>query len=140
MRQPTVKARASAAKPPRARSKGLLAPPDYAIKLMEHMGPTDAAKALGTTPGTLHKARNAGVISKVFEVAARGIWHENGYEAAETVVATAAPLSRTTDLSAAAPTHTSEAVALLLIQVPRERTSMLTRAAEALGAQVISHD
>lgn len=137
MRQPAVKAKA-AARQAKERVKGDLATPDYMLRLMEHVGPTAAAKAIGTTPGTLHKARNANTVSRNIEVAARGIWHEQGYAAAEEVAT--APQSRTSDLRTAVASPASDDVALLLIQVPRERSPMLLRAAEALGAVVISHD
>lgn len=139
MRRPAVKAKATA-RQPKVRVKGDVSPLDYTLRLMETIGPTATAKAIGTTPGTLHKARNAGAITTSLEVASRGVWNEQGFAAAERAVESPPPFARTTDLGAASPSPTSETVSLLLIQVPRERAAMLQRAAESLGAAVISHD
>lgn len=106
------------------------------VRLMDRVGPSAAAREIGTTPGTLHKARNANLVSQPFEVAARGICMANGYEAADLQPAA----SKVRDLASVVPSPTSEAISLMLIQVPRERAAMLQRAAEALGAIVISHD
>lgn len=137
MRRATVRAKAPAITAPKKRTKGNIVAPDYVLRLMEALGPTKAATAIGTLPGTLHKARNANAVTKSFEVAARGVWHEQGFADAEPA---APPGPRTTDLGAAVPTPASDGIALLLIQVPRERAPMLQRAAEHLGALIISHD
>lgn len=134
MRQATVKAPPA----PRQRTKGTLVEPVYVVRLMERIGPSDAARALGTTPGTLHKARNAGLVTMPFEVAARGVCLERGYM--DEPVQQAPPVPKVRDLSSVVPSPTSESISLMLVQVPRERSAMLQRAAEALGAIVISHD
>lgn len=119
---------------PRARVKGALVKPEFTLKLMEHIGPTAAAKEIGTTPGTLHKARNANMISQPLEVAARGVWREQGYGDMET--AQAAPQERTSNLSDAVQTPLSDGVVLMLVQVPRGREAIIQKTAEALGGSV----
>jgi len=39
---------------------------------MEHLGPTEAARRLGTSTTTLHKVKKHGLASKVIEVASEG--------------------------------------------------------------------
>jgi hypothetical protein len=138
MRQPAVKAKPAAARVPKERTKGTLVKPDYVLKLMDKsaLGPAELARLIGISPGTLFKAREAGLISMPFEVAAKGIWFEKGFDAVDNTQ----PARRTTDLSQAVPSPTSDAVSLLLIQVPRDRAPMLQRAAEMMGALVLSHD
>jgi hypothetical protein len=136
MRATAVKAKgAAAAKPLKERVKGTLVPPEFTVKLMEHVGPTAAAKAIGTTPGTLHKARNAGMISMPLEVAAKGIWREQGYadmEAAQS--APAAP--RTSNLGEAVHAPTADGTVLMLVQVPRGREALVQKTVEAIGGTV----
>lgn len=119
---------------PKERVKGALVQPEFTLKLMEHIGPTAAAKQIGTTPGTLHKARNAGMISQPLEVAARGIWREQGYSDME--AARAEPVARTANLSEAVHSPISEATVLMLIQVPRGREGIIQKTAEAVGGTV----
>lgn len=128
-------AKTQAAAPKRKeRVKGDIVKPDYLLRLMEHMGPTAAAKEIGTTPGTLHKARNAHAVSRPLEVAARGIWFEKGY--AEMDRARAEPPARTTDLGEAVHAPTSEGVSLLLVQVPKGREAIVQKTVEAIGGSV----
>lgn len=131
MRRPAVQAKAVTA--PKVRVKGDLVPPTYILKLMEHAGPTAAAKEIGTTPGTLHKGRNAGVVSRVYEVAARGIWAEQGYGAMEEAQADSA---RTSHLHEAVQAPTSEGVTLMLVQVPKGRESIVEKTVAAIGGVV----
>lgn len=123
------------AKPRKERVKGDVITPDYMLRLMEHVGPTAAAKAIGTTPGTLHKARNAHAVSRPLEVAAKGIWLESYAD-----VVTAPPAPRTADLGAAVHGPTSEGTVLMLVQVPTARAAMLLKTAEMLGATVVVQD
>lgn len=123
-----------AAKATRERVKGSLVSPEFTLKLMEHVGPTAAAKHIGTTPGTLHKARNAGMISQPLEVAARGVWREHGYGDME--AARAEPAPRTSDLGEAVHAPTSEGTVLMLVQVPRGREAIIQKTAEAIGGVV----
>lgn len=135
MRTPTAATRTKAT-PKKIRVKGDTVEPMYALHLMERIGPTAAAKAIGVTPGTLHKARNNKAISRAFEVAAKGIWIADGY--GEAVPLPAIP--RTPDLGAAVAAPTAEGTLLMLVQVPRERASMLLKTAEMLGATVVVQD
>ena len=54
------------------RTKGETVPPVNTLKLMEHLGPTEAARRLGTSTTTLHKVKKHGLASKVIEVASEG--------------------------------------------------------------------
>lgn len=131
MRTP-ARARAKAAVQVKKRVKGDLVPPDYVLRLMEHAGPTAAAKAIGVTPGTLHKGRNAGAVSKSLEVAARGIWLESYGD-----IVAAPQQPRTADLASAVHAPTAEGVVLMLVQVPKGNAGMLLKTAEMLGATVV---
>lgn len=119
---------------PKERVKGALVQPEFTLKLMEHIGPTAAAKQIGTSPGTLHKARNAGMISQPLEVAARGVWREQGYSDME--AARVEPVARTANLNEAVHAPISEATVLMLIQVPRGREAIIQKTAEAVGGTV----
>lgn len=134
MRTPAIKAQGRPATQRKVRVKGTLVTPEFTLKLMEHIGPTAAAKAIGTTPGTLHKARNAATISQPLEVAARGVWHEQGFQAME--AAQTAPGPRTSDLSEAVLSPTAEGTVLMLVQVPRGRESIVQKTVEAVGGAV----
>jgi hypothetical protein len=102
------------------------------VKLMRFLGVTAAARELGTTTGTLHKARNANIISAPVEIAARGIWMVNGYgDAAE-----AQEQPRTSNLGAAVLSPVSEGTVLLLVQVPRGREAIIEKTVQAVGGVV----
>jgi len=116
------------------RVKGALVKPEFTLKLMGHAGPTAAAKMIGTSPGTLHKARNAGMISQPLEVAARGIWREQGYSDME--AAQREPPPRTADLNEAVHSPTAEGTVLMLVQVPRGRETIIQKTVEAVGGTV----
>lgn len=131
----TTKATRGAKPARKERVKGDVIAPDYLLRLMEHVGPTAAAKEIGSTPGTLHKARNAHSVSRPLEVAAKGIWLEHYAD-----VATAPPAPRTADLGSAVHAPTSEGVTLMLVQVPTSRAAMLLKTAEMLGATVVVQD
>lgn len=135
MRATAIKAKgAPATKAQKERVKGTLVAPEYTLKLMEHVGPTAAAKMIGTTPGTLHKARNANTISQPLEVAARGVWREQGY--ADMEAAQAAPVPRTSNLGEAVHAPTAEGTVLMLVQVPRGREALIQKTVEAIGGTV----
>ncbi|MGH7747092.1 MAG: hypothetical protein ACREQ5_20405 [Candidatus Dormibacteria bacterium] len=130
--------RATRAKPepahPRTRVKGTLVQPDYVLRRMAHPGPSAASKLIGTTPGTLHKARNANLVTKAYELAARCVWHDQGYADAEQVAETPPP--RIADLSEAVMPPTSASTVLMLVQVPRGRAAILAKTVEAIGGVV----
>lgn len=132
MRQPTA---TKAAVPPRRkpRIKGETVKPDYVLRLMDHVGPTAAAKQIGTTPGTLHKGRNADAISTPYEVAARGIWHELGLSVVESVP----PAPRTATMAEAVHAPDADGTVLLLVQVPRGREAFVLPLVERLGGTVV---
>lgn len=137
-RQPAKKRQAPPAKR-NERTKGDIVTPDYTFRLMEHLGPTEAARKIGVTPGTLFKARQVNVISRPFEVAARGVWHEEGYaEMERSRAASAGP--RTTNLGEAVTAPISEGITLMLVQVPKQNAAMLMKTADMLGATVVVQD
>lgn len=125
------KAKAGAAQAPKERVKGTLVKPEFTVKLMEHLGPTAAAKAIGTTPGTLHKARNADTISQPLEVAARGIWYEMGIGGEP-----ARAPARTSDLGEAVLAPTSEGIVTFLVAVPRDKAEMMQGAIKGMGGTI----
>lgn len=134
-RQPAKKRQAPPAKR-NERTKGDIVTPDYTFRLMEHLGPSEAARRIGVAAGTLFKARAANVISRPFEVAARGVWHEEGYAEMEQARA-APPMPRTTNLGEAVQAPISDAVTLMLVQVPKQNAAMLMKTAGMLGATVV---
>jgi hypothetical protein len=136
MHRSAVRAKAETPKPKIERTKGDLVPPDYVLRLMEHVGPTAAAKMIGTSPGTLHKARSANIVTRPFEMAARGIWHEEGYEAL------APPAEdRTADLGAAVLAPTGEGIVTFLVAVPGDKSTVMREAIKAMGGRIyVSQD
>jgi len=117
------------------RQKGDFVEPDYLLKLMDHLGPTAAADELGIAASTLHRARKLNQVSRVFEVAARGIWQEEyAAEAPEPVTIKLVQSGpRTTNLDEAVPHPTNDNVTLFLVQVPKGREAILEKAVAALG-------
>lgn len=140
MARATTKARATAPPKRKERVKGDIVTPDYVLRLMQHIGPTAASQKIGTTPGTLHKARNANAVSRPIEVAARGVWHEEGYAEMERARSEAAAAPRTQNLGEAVQAPTSEGITLMLVQVPKQNAAMLMRTANMLGATVVVQD
>ena len=55
------------------RNKGEVVPAEDTLRLMTVVGPSRAARSLGVSTTTLHKARNTHEVSKVIEVAAAGV-------------------------------------------------------------------
>lgn len=108
------------------RVKGETASPAAAMALVDKIGVTRAAKEIGTSTTTLHKARKAGVISKVVEVAAsHALEHLGDVQTAPIAV------SRPTN-GGRKPEPT-----LLLIEVAADKAPAIRRVAEALGAEII---
>jgi hypothetical protein len=138
MRQVTTKKKA-AAPAPKERVKGAVVTPDYLLRLMDYEGPTAAAKSIGTTPSTLHKARNMNLVTRSLEVAAQGVWHMKGYAEIEQAQ-TAPPEPRTPHLDDALVKPTAEGVTLMLVQVPDRNAAMLLKTAEMLSASVVVQD
>lgn len=134
MRKIATKSR-QATHQPKARIKGAIVTPDFALRLMEHIGPTAAAKEIGTTPGTLHKARNARAITQSLEVAARGVWLEHGYGAMEQAQAEP-PAPRTQDLGSAVHAPTSNHVVVMLVEVPQGREEIIKKTVAAIGGTI----
>lgn len=131
MRQATIKAKAQRA--PKPRVKGDVVPPNYVLKLMEHIGPTAAAAAIGTTPGTLHKGRNAGAVTRSLEVAARGIWSEMGLGETEPPPA---PEPRTQHLGEAVLSPASDSIVTFLVAVPADKAEVMRMSIKAMGGTI----
>lgn len=55
------------------RNKGEVVPAEDTLRLMTTVGPSRAARYLGVSTTTLHKARNSQEVSKVIEVASAGV-------------------------------------------------------------------
>lgn len=132
MRRPSVKAKPATT--PKERTKGEVVTPVYVLKLIDKEGVTGTARLLGTTPGTLHKARRSNSVSKWFEVASEGVYRKLGYDAVD--AAGGQPMSRTTDMGEAVHGPTSDSVVLLLVQVPRGREAIVAKTVEAIGGTV----
>ena len=61
-----------------ARTKGAVVPPIHTLRLMDVVGPTRAARDLGTSTTTLYKAQKHKLVSRVIEVAAEGVLRSIG--------------------------------------------------------------
>lgn len=55
------------------RNKGEVVTAEDTLRLMSTVGPSRAARYLGVSTTTLHKARNSHEVSKVIEVASAGV-------------------------------------------------------------------
>lgn len=108
------------------RVKGEVVRPTATLKVIEQMGVTRAARAIGTSTTTLHKARKSGaVVSRVIEVAAQSLLREAPTE----------PNSKPVKLEKL---HVvpSEPV-LMLLEVPSDKARIVERLCKALGAKFV---
>lgn len=110
------------------RVKGEITTPNAVLALMEKIGPTKAAKEIGTSTTTLYKARKSSKVSRVFEVAAQGILAHNG---AAPKVDT--PKKRGRPVAAKHEGQTE----LMLLEVPVGRAELVRRVAEKVGASEV---
>lgn len=106
-----------------SRQKGEFVPPKAVLHLMEQFGPTKAAKQLGVSTTTLYKARRGGEVSRVYEVAASGILGQPAAKPARTALQTEVVAH--------------EERALLLVEVPKEKVSLVRRTIAVLGGEVM---
>lgn len=112
-----------------SRSRGETIEPKATAELVMRDGVTRAARALGVSTTTLHKARNANEVSKVVEVAAAGLL---GYNAAEPRSFSPRAIARQVpNLNPQLDTT------LYLIEVPADRAEIVEQFAEKLGAHVL---
>lgn len=118
-----------------ARQKGETVKPNATTKLVERDGVTKAAKALGVSTTTLHKARNQHVVSKVVEVAAAGILKYN--VAAEDDTRSFSPPDRPVAIERVPNLNPSLDTTLYLLEVPSDKVPIVERFAEAIHAHVL---
>lgn len=111
----------------KSRVKGDMSKPTALLKLMELVGPAEAKRLIGVTPQTMYRARDAGVVSKVVEVAAQGALDRR-------MAAQGAPqAARQQDAS-----HVDdEEIGILILELPLKYEARVTAIAEKLGAKVV---
>lgn len=119
------------------RSRGETTTPYNLAQLVGRDGTTRAAKALGVSTTTIHKARTTGEVSKVVEVAAAGLLK---YAAATQPhrpdeARTFEPRAVVHEVPNRNPSLDTK---LYLIEVPEAKGAIVERFAEALGAHVLS--
>lgn len=109
------------------RVKGETALPTSTLALVQKIGVTRAAKETGTSTTTLHKARKAGVISKVVELAAAHALEHLGDVRAKPQLS-----------SRSKPDLKREATSLFLLEVTSDKAGIVEKMAEALGAELVA--
>jgi hypothetical protein len=114
------------------RIRGETTTPRYTADLVIRDGVTKAAKALGVSTTTLHKARATNEVSKVVEVAAAGILKWAKPPAAEE--RSFSPAARVQEVPNLNPSLETD---LYLIEVPREQAPLVERFAQAIHAHVL---
>lgn len=110
------------------RIKGETALPVHTLALLGKVGVTRAAKEIGTSTTTLHKARKTNVVSKVVEVAAGNVLEHLGD------VATHIAEHRT--LPKVKPTGRPDA--MFLLSVSADKAPLVEQFAKALRAEIIA--
>lgn len=128
------------------RVKGETATPVNVLGLMEKIGVTKAAKEIGTSTTTLHKARQNGIVSKTVEVAARAVMEHLGDASTIAAARPVAPHPTITQpitpkAQRAAPTD-GEPTTVVLLEIPASREALLRRVAEQMfgATQIVSRD
>lgn len=106
------------------RIKGETSKPINTLALLKTLGVTKAAKEIGTSTTTLHKARKNGIVSKVVETAATAVLDHLGDAAA-------APKQ----LKAPEPAHDRR---MFLLEVDADKAPLVEKFAELLRAEIIS--
>lgn len=100
-------------------------PPVNVVKLMDAIGPTQAAARLSVSTTLLHKAKKDGEINKVVEMAAaHALEHLND---AAAIVAAAAPESTI-----------KHPDALFLLAVPADKADIVRKMADTIGAELVA--
>lgn len=105
------------------RVKGETALPTETLKLVKRVGVTRAHTMLGVSTTTLHKARRSGEVSRVVEIAAKG------------VLPTLQEGKKIETL--ASKPHDGDTVVVLL-DVRRDKLAAVQKLAAALGAELIA--
>lgn len=98
--------------------------PTYVFKLIEQEGPAEAARLLGVSPTLLYNAKNDQLVTKVVEVAAKGILSASEEVAPERVVAPpAAAQSRN---------------AVVVVELPADQVNAIRKLVAKLGWEIIN--
>jgi hypothetical protein len=117
------------------RVKGETANPVNVLHLMEKIGVTKAAKEVGTSTTTLHKARQNGIVSKTVEVAAGAVLEHLGdvsTSAAPRAVAASPTITQPITPKAQRAAVTEEATTLVLMEIPLKNEAMARTIAESM--------
>lgn len=118
------------------RTKGETCDPVKTLQLVATLGVTKAAKELGVSTTTLHKARRGLTVSKVVEMAATGLLVKH----APKRPANAQPAA-VAEMASFAPTPEAEQRhrdALFVIAVDAEKAPLVRRFAELLDAEFVA--
>lgn len=102
--------------------------PQNTIALMDALGATRAARAIGVSTTLLYTARSKGSVSKVVEKAAEGALRGS-------LVRTAKPVAT----PAPEPQAQPEETALILIEAQKSKVRVIEKMATQLGAVAIIH-
>lgn len=109
------------------RVKGEVVRPTATLKVIEQMGVTRAARAIGTSTTTLHKARKSGaVVSRVIEVAAQSLLREAPAE-----------LTNSKPVKLEKLHAVPREPVLMLLEVPSDKARIVERLCKALGAKFV---
>jgi len=103
------------------RQKGEAVSPTNTMRLIKSLGVTAAARKLGVSTTTLHKARRTSLVSRVVEVAAEGVIHSGE--------SLPAPKQEAAN---------GESRVMFLLDVPKTKAEIVERMAQALGAEFIT--
>ncbi len=104
--------------------RGEFVPPVATLRVIQGLGVTEAADALGISTTRLHNARKKGAVARVVEIAAEGLLNTPKPEKT-------APVHLVK--SAAAP----QEPVLMLLEVPPDKARMVERLCKALGAKFV---
>lgn len=111
-----------------ANHRGQFVTPTKTLALMDTLGASRAARAIGVSTTLLYTARKENEVSKVVEVAAEGAL--NG-----TVGVTLAPKATVAPTKPAA--ETPPAVRVVLLEVAENKLPMVQKLAKSLGAPIL---
>lgn len=109
------------------RQKGEVVSAEHVKELLRKIGTTAAAKKLGVSTTTLHKARNSGLVSKVIEVAAKAELEQIATNGATITAAShvGQPASKSTD------------TCVVLLEIRPEQMPFVEKLAIALRANIL---
>jgi len=121
--------------------RGEAVEPVMTLRLMEVAGPGKAAKLMGTTTTTLHRARNKNEISPVFEIAAKGALREY-VEGVESKASTGVVETyRQPGMAAArvpdAPRQVHDGHTAFILEVSPDRAEMVREFAKMVKAKIL---